>query len=353
MKNALSVRPLLRRDMEHVLDHARRDLECLRGARLLVTGGTGFFGKWLVSSFIEANCALRLCATMVLLTRDSERFRQQNPEFAANPAISLCQGDVRRSELPNGEFSHIIHGASGSGNQPLEMFDTIVEGSRRALQFAARSGAKRLLFLSSGAVYGTQPAAITHIPETYTGGPDPLLPSSEYGEAKRVAEHLCSLLSRANGFEATVARCFTFCGPHLPMNSNFAVGNFIGDALEGRPIRIQGDGTTYRSYLYAADLAVWLWALLVRGQNQRAYNVGSDEDLTIAALAETVAEVANSQRAIQIAHEPTPGAAPLRYVPSVDRARAELGLEPRIKLKEGVMRTLDWLRSERGGRHCL
>jgi len=184
---------------------------------------------------------------------------------------------------------------------------------------------------------------MTHIPETYSGGPDPLLPGSEYGEAKRAAEHLSVNYSRANEFEATIARCFTFCGPHLPLALNFAIGNFIADALAKRPISVQGDGTTYRSYLYTADLAVWLWALLVRGKNERAYNVGSDEEVTIATLAQTVANVAGSPQGIQITQQPKPGAAPLRYVPSVERARSELGLEPLIKLKEGIRRTLDWL----------
>jgi dTDP-glucose 4,6-dehydratase len=280
---------------------------------------------------------------MVLLTRDPERFGRKNPDLATHPSISLCRGDVRSFDFPSGEFTHIIHGASGPGNQPLEMFDTIVGGTRRVLQCAAQSGAKRILFLSSGAVYGPQPAAMTHIPESYGGGPDPLLPSSEYGEAKRTAEHFCAILSRANEFEAIIARCFAFCGPHLALKSNFAIGNFICDALAKRPIRIQGDGTPYRSYLYAADLAVWLWALLVRGKSERAYNVGSDEAVTIAELAKAVAEMAGSKEGIRIAQQPQPGAAPLRYVPSIERARAELGLEPRITLNEGIMRTFDWL----------
>lgn len=340
----LSVKPLLKQDLEHVLNYARQDLECLRGARLFVTGGTGFFGKWLVSSFVEANRALGLRATMVLLTRDPKRFSQENSDLTADSSVSLYPGDVRSFEFPSGEFTHFIHGASGPGNQPLEIFDTIAEGTRRVLQCAAHSGAKRFLFLSSGAVYGPQPTAMTHIPETYGGGPDPLLPGSEYGEAKRAAEHFCSLLSQANGFEATIARCFAFYGPHLPLNANFAIGNFMSDALAKRPIGIQGDGTTYRSYLYAADLAVWLWALLIRGKSRRAYNVGSDEELTIAALAQAVAKEAGSQQGIQIAQQPKPGAAPLRYVPSIERARTELGLETRIKLNDGIGRTLEWLR---------
>jgi dTDP-glucose 4,6-dehydratase len=341
---ALAAKPLLKEDLEHILTHARQDFQSLRGARLFVTGGTGFFGKWLISSFLYASHKLDLDARMVLLTRNASRFRAECPDLAAHSSISLCQGDVQTFEFPQGVFSHVIHGAVAPGIQPLEIFDSIVEGTRRTLAFAAGAGVRRFLLLSSGAVYGQQPKDMTHIPESYSGGPDPLQPGSGYSEGKRAAEHLCGALGHVHGFDAIVARGFAFSGPHLPLDANFAIGNFIADVLAGRTIRIRGDGTPYRSYLYAADLAVWLWALLVRGQQGRAYNVGSDEDLTITELACAVAEVAGSKAGVQMAQQPKPGAAPLRYVPSIERARSELGLECRINLKEGIGRTLDWLR---------
>ena len=337
------LKPLPLADLEHVLAHAQRDFESLRGARIFLTGGTGFFGKWLVSSFVHANRSLGLHASMVLLTRNPDRFRSECPDLAADASISLSAGDVCNFEFPSGEFSHVIHGASTANVKPAETFNGIVEGARRTLEFAASSGAHRFLFISSGAVYGPQPSSMTHIPESFSGAPDPLQPNASYGEGKRAAEHLCSVLSRAHGFEATVARCFAFSGPHLPLRANFAIGNFIGDVLENRPIDIQGDGTPYRSYLYAADLAVWLWSLLLSGKNGRGYNVGSDEDLTIAELATVVAEVAGVKTEIRIAQQPKPGAAALRYVPSIERARTELGLECWIKLRDGIRRTLVWL----------
>lgn len=118
----------------------------------------------------------------------------------------------------------------------------------------------------------------------------------------------------------------------------------MADVLAGRPISVAGDGTPYRSYLFAADLAVWLWTLLARGENGRAYNVGSDEDVTIVELANLVAETAKPKSRVQIAKAPRLGAEPLRYVPSIERARKELGLEVRITLQEGTRRTLEWLR---------
>jgi nucleoside-diphosphate-sugar epimerase len=342
--NTKLTKPLPKEDLAHVLQYARQDLEKLRGARVFVTGGTGFFGKWLLATFQHANRELRLDATMTVLTRDPARFRKESPHLADDPVFSLHAGDVRTFEFPAGKFSHVIHGASSPGTGPLEMFATIVDGSRRTLEFTAQSDASRFLFLGSGAVYGPQPSEITHVPETYHGAPNPLQLNSAYGEAKRAAEHLSCSYGTVHGFAPVIARCFAFAGPHLPLDGHFAIGNFIGDALAGRPISVQGDGTPYRSYLYAADLAVWLWALLVRGESGQAFNVGSDEDLTIAELARIVAEESAPTCEVRIAQPAVASVQPLRYVPLVERARTELGLEVHIKLREGIQRTLGWLR---------
>jgi dTDP-glucose 4,6-dehydratase len=342
--NTKLTKPLPKEDLAHVLQYAGQDMEQLRGARLFVTGGTGFFGKWLLTTFQHANQELHLGATMTVLTRDPARFRSESPYLADDSAFTFHAGDIRTFNFPAGKFSHVIHGASGPGSGPLEMFATIVDGSRRTLEFAAGSGVKRLLFLSSGAVYGPQPSVLTHIPESYLGAPDQMQTASAYGESKRAAEHLCCASSAIHGFESTIARCFAFAGPHLPLDGHFAIGNFIADVLAGRPISVQGDGTAYRSYLFAADLSVWLWALLVRGEGGRAYNVGSDEDLTIAELANLVAEAERPKSKVAIAKAPRLGEEPHRYVPSIERARTELGLEVRITLQEGIRQALQWLR---------
>jgi len=337
-------------DLSHILAHTTDLWADLRGQRLFITGGTGFFGRWLLESFVWANDQLRLNATACVLTRNAAAFQQKAPRLAGHPALEFLAGDVRTFEFPAGEFSHVIHAAteasaSLNANAPLTMFDTIVAGTRHTLEFARQAGARKFLFTSSGAVYGRQPPELPNIPEEYPGGPDPLNPASAYGEGKRAAELLCALYAQPN-LDITIARCFAFVGPFLPLDIHFAIGNFIRDGLHGGPILVNGDGTPYRSYLYASDLAIWLWTILLRGKANYPYNVGSAQAVTIAELAQTVAQAFTPQPAVQIARAATPGRPAERYVPATRRAETELNLKPWIDLPEAIRRTISWHTSQ-------
>ena len=336
---------LLAQDLDMILSRTEPLWAELRGERIFITGGTGFFGCWLLESFAWANDRLKLDARAVVLTRDAGAFRKRIPRLAAHPAISFHAGDVRSFDFPPGGFSHVIHAATEASaklntEQPLVMFDTIVAGTRRALELARHSGAKKFLLTSSGAVYGRQPPELAHIPEDYPGGPDPTNPNSAYGEGKRAAEMLCTLFHRQHGLETKIARCFAFVGPHLPLDAHFAIGNFIRDALNGGSVKINGDGTPFRSYLYAADLAAWLWTILFKGQACRPYNVGSEEAVNIAQVAELVVKTINPTLKVEIARVAVKGQSAERYVPSARRAAEELHLRPQTPLAEAVRRTV-------------
>jgi nucleoside-diphosphate-sugar epimerase len=260
----------LAHDLDRVLAQTGGLWEALRGARVFVTGGTGFFGCWLLETFLWANDRLDLGASAVVLTRDARAFERKVPHLTAHPAVRLLDGDVRTFEFDGGHVSHVIHAATASSAaiDPRLMFDTIVDGTRRSLELAHRCGASRFLLTSSGAVYGRQPHDLTHVPEDYAGGPDPANARQAYAEGKRAAELLCAVHADAR-LQPTIARCFAFVGPYLPLDAHFAAGNFIRDGLAGGPIRVSGDGTPYRSYLYASDLAIWLWTILLRGEPLR------------------------------------------------------------------------------------
>jgi nucleoside-diphosphate-sugar epimerase len=334
-------------DLELIAANTQGLWEELRGQRVFITGGTGFFGCWLVESFCFVNRLLGLGAQATILTRDPEAFAQKCPHLASDPAVTLQAGDVRDFLFTEGEYRYVIHAATeASAKQadkaPLEMLSTIIAGTERTLEFAVTHGTRKFLLTSSGAVYGRQPANVMHVSEDYAGAPDPLDPGSVYAEGKRIAELLCALYQKSGGLECKIARCWAFCGPHLPLDRHFAIGNFIGDVLAGRPIQIQGDGTPRRSYLYAADLAVWLWTILLRAPALVPFNVGSAHDVSILELAQAVAMTLDPQTEIRVAQQAVAGAAPLRYVPCVDRAYEVLGLRQYIGLEECIRRTAKW-----------
>jgi nucleoside-diphosphate-sugar epimerase len=337
---------LLAGDLEHVLSHTEELWAPLRGERFFLTGGTGFVGTWLTESLLWANRRLALGMSAVLLTRNPDAFRRRSPDLAEDPAVTLWAGDGATFPYPDGEFPLVVHAATEryfppDADHPAGTLDSDLAATRRVLELARTRGTRRLLFTSSGAVYGRQPPTLSHIPEDYPGAPLTGDTNSAYGQGKRISEFLCGTWSKVYGFDAVIGRLFAFVGPMLPLDANFAVGNFIRDAMAGGPVQIGGDGTPYRSYLYAADLAIWLWTLLLRGERGAAYNVGSAEEVTILDLARGVVKVAAPGAEIRIARQAVTGAPVERYVPATNRA-AGLGLRPWISLEEGIRRTCQW-----------
>lgn len=338
--------PLPIADLHHILERTESLWRELAGERLFVTGGTGFFGVWLLETLAAARQEFDIQIEATVLSRDPEAVLARCPQLAG--ACSWLRGDVRDFVLPEGCFSHVIHAATSvdarfNASSPAEALDTLYAGTRRVLELAVRSGSKRLLLTSSGAVYGRQPADMQRMPETWSGGPDTTTADSVYAEGKRAAEIQLAIAAKQTGLEAKIARCYAFVGPRLPLDWHFAVGNFIGDALAGRELLVQGDGRPVRTYLHAADLVVWLLTILMRGEVMRPYNVGSEEECSIGELADRVARAAGMPGRYRIMAPQGDGPAP-RYVPDTHRARTELGLTVGIGLDEAIGRTLDWWR---------
>ena len=333
-------------DLEAINAALSADWPKLAGKRIFMTGGTGFIGRWMLYALGDANRRVGLGVEIDVLTRDPDAFAKREPELAAAPGFRFVQGDVLAME-PTGEpYDFVLHAATDASadlndNNPLKMFDTIVEGTRRTLDFAVACKAQRFFFFSSGAVYGAQPWELTHVPETHVGAPNLTSHRSAYGEGKRAAEMLCTIYGRQHGLDVINARIFALLGPLLSLDIHFAAGNFIRDAMAGRTITIEGTGKAMRSYLYAADLTVWLWTMLLRAPAGAIYNVGSEESVSIAELAERIARLLGAPE-VEILAQQDPGWNAGRYVPSTEKIRTELGLAPTVGLDEAILRTARW-----------
>jgi nucleoside-diphosphate-sugar epimerase len=315
----------------------------LENKTIFLTGGTGFFGRSFLEFIIGINSVHNLNLKIYVLARDPERFKNKYPQLIEN-FITFQKGDIVNFDFLDIKVNYIFHFATPASatmniENPIGMFDNIVDGSRRILDFAVKSKCEKFLLTSSGAVYGKQPTELTHIPESYMAAPTTQNSHSAYGEGKRVAELMGNIYSSKYGFEHKIARCFAFVGPHLDANGTFAIGNFIRDAIQGKTLSIGGDGTPFRSYLYSSDLIVWLLTILLTGKSNQPYNVGSDNDLSISDLAKKVTQLINPSLRIEIAKKATDLSRPDRYVPNVSLAKNELGLCAWTPLDDSIIKT--------------
>ena len=317
--------------------------EHLRNAQLFITGGTGFIGRWLLETLVRANELHDLNLSATVLTRVPQAFRNMAPELGRSNCIRLYQGDVRNFNFPEGRFTHVIHGAATAATatfhkveDPLTKFETTFDGARRTLDFAVASGMPRVLMLGSGSFYGTMAMGQKAYSEDYAVAPSLANMDAAMGHAKRSAEFLSACYGQRYGMSVSTARCFTFVGPHLPLDIHYAIGNFIRDALWNDAITVSGNGTPVRSYMYVGDLIAWLITLLLTGQAGRAYNVGSDRAISIGDLARLIAMRISPEKEVRILTPSNFGEPAHHYIPDITRARTEMGLDVWTSLEQAI-----------------
>lgn len=329
----------LAEDFERISAHA--PALSLDGQRLMLSGATGFFGKNLLALLAWLH-ARGERFEVVGLSRDPTRFLAAQPWAARLPWLRLTQADVREPWPGEGRFDVLLHAATdthASAHTDLQaVFDEVLAGTRQALAFATAHGVQRLLLTGSGAQYGELPPG--PVGETHAAACDPTQPGNAYGEAKRASELLAAMAAARSGLAVVPTRCFAFVGPGLDLHGHFAIGNFIRDALAGGPLVLSSDGQAVRSYLYGADLAWWLLHLLLAAPAGQPVHVGSDEGLSVAAVASLTRDALCPGASVHLGPARA-GEVRRQYVPAIDRARA-LGLRPWTGLPLALQRTGSW-----------
>jgi UDP-glucuronate decarboxylase len=352
--------PIVQQDIAGIISGLGSVLNGLADRSLLITGATGFVGGYLLETIAALNDRIPGSPCRVYaLTRDRRRAASRFPHLAGRSDVTFVEGDVRRLRLPEPGCDLIIHGAAPSDARvfretPLDAFETIVDGTKAVLS-AAASAKARVLFLSSGAVYGEQPATLERIPEDWMGGPNVQTSRSVYAEAKRCAELLCRIFHERHGVPVAVARLFALVGPCQDRNSTSAVIDFIKQALAGDTITIRDDPETSRSYCYVGDAVQALWTVLLRAEPGEVVNVGSDlEPITFRELAARISRCLGKRLRIVTEGLPATGILGHRYVPDVTHLRRTFGRAPAVGLDQALERTIAWMKEgrnpESGGR---
>jgi dTDP-glucose 4,6-dehydratase len=325
------------------LDRLIEAINQLGSSRVLLTGGTGFVGKWLIET---AKIACDNGATsfeIVVPTRSLNSKHALETKSIGFKNLSFVEGDILSQTLDFGSIDSIVHAATPASakltsENPSEMFRINKVSTESVLKYAHDK--MPLLFTSSGAVYGVQPQSVSHIAESIMEPNPPTDELNSYAKGKQVAEKLCLTAGTHDTCAPKIARLFAFSGRYLPRNTHFAIGNFIQNALDRKPILINSDGRSRRSYLYGADMATWLWSALSVSHLEVPLHIGSDHSVSILELAKVVAEasseILNYTPDIKVADTPKDNDSFHQYVPANNATKQILNVDDWTSLKHGI-----------------
>jgi len=334
---------ILEADCKFISDKCQTLLPALAGKKILITGGTGFFGKNLIHGLAEINKNLDQPVKVTVLSRNLPNI-DSFLDISARKNFNFVQGNMAEPIKLESTFDYIINAAVPSSyelrnDDPQLNYQIITQGAKNIINFASKNPNSKILYISSGVVYDPIAKNKTEFAET-----DPCTEATEINAS--TFPSTCKIRAEKLHYEEAtnpfvIARCFTFSGIYLPLDSVFAFGNFIDDVLNKRDIRIKRDGLSLRSYMYSADLIVWLLFCLVNGKAKEVYNVGSDQAYSIKELAEAMLKISESKNKLVIENRADIKPSSV-YIPSIKKARDELKLEIWQNLEQCIRRSLNW-----------
>jgi len=307
-------------------------------ARVLITGGSGFIGSHLCERLLADGDEV-LCADNFYTGR-----RQNIEHLLSNPRFEILRHDITHPlYVEVDEIFNLACPASPIHYQfdPVQTLKTSVHGAINMLGLAKRIKAK-IFQASTSEVYGDP--TVHPQPESYWGNVNPLGLRACYDEGKRAAETLFFDYHRQHGVRIKVARIFNTYGPRMHPNDGRVVSNFIVQALRGEPITLYGDGSQTRSFCYVDDLVDGFARLMSTNDDINGpMNLGNPDEFTIRQLAELVLNLTGSSS--QLVYKPLPADDPKQRQPDITFARKTLEWEPKVKLRDGLKRTIEYFRS--------
>ena len=360
MKNSTDV---INSDLKYICKELEEELISLSGKRVLITGGAGFLGYYLVKSIIFWNKHNSEMKPITLVVYDN--FMRGTPdwlkEIQDDKSLDIVKYDVI-DQLPKniGDFQYIIHAASIASPiyyrlNPIQTMDANVSGLRHLLDYCHNQkekgkGVEGFLFYSTSEIYGDPDPNFIPTDETYRGNVSCTGPRACYDESKRYGETLCVNFAQQYDLPIRIVRPFNNYGPGLKITDGRALPDFARNVINNKDIVLLSDGSPSRTFCYVADAVVGYFKVMIKGKDGEAYNIGIDKpEITIRQLAENVILIANqlfdykgtlvlekSNDAEYLTDNPN------RRCPIIDKAKNDLGYDPKIQLDDGLKRSLLW-----------
>lgn len=310
---------------------------------LLLIGGTGFFGKSFLDSFQRGDLGHWNIGKIIIISRHTERLRILAPQLLDN-RVDLLNLDICNAViLPKADY--VIHSASSTDarnylNQPEIERNNIEAGIHNYCKLAPIfHGESKILYISSGAVYGVQHPQNRFLTEGQIGLTYADMPIAKrgYAASKLEAENVVKQLGKKFGLSVSIARCFAFVGPWLPRDQHFAIGNFLQDGIRGQSIKVNADHEVIRSYMHADDLVSWLMTIVTNATPAvEVFNVGSDEEIKLVDLASIIA----MKFGVKLHCATRRSDKVDRYVPSIVKGKNLLNLSLNFDLKSAIDETI-------------
>lgn len=362
-RQLIELRQLLEEDLQAICTDLAAEFTAMSGGRLLVTGGGGFLGYYLVQAVLHWNATHSKNDAIHVVVYDN--YVRGVPEWLESLRTQLHLA-LRRHDMTQplprdiGHFDYIIHAAGIASPiyyraQPLKCIDANINGLRNLLDYAVRErkaghGIRGFLFYSSSEIYGDPLATAIPTPETYRGNVSCTGPRACYDESKRFGETLCVTYARHEDIPVSIARPFNNYGPGLKITDGRVLPDFAKDVLAGRDIVMLSDGSPKRTFCYATDAITGYFKVLVRGRPGEPYNIGIDRpEISVADLGQLTVQAAadlfgykgkvvlgESSEADYLIDNPN------RRCPAIDKARTELGYDPKVLIEDGIYRSLIW-----------
>lgn len=336
----------IRADVKQLILRSCVDIETFRGSTILITGGTGFFGIWLLSALIDIKQNLGGDFRILALSRTPNKFLEAHPQTNFESQIEFVAGDVKTFVLKGVNVTHLVHMAATNaaetfaGEEQIRKLELLYLGTRNVLEQCGAS-LENVLFTSSGVAYGKNKKSL--MCEDDLTCPDPTDVNSALGIGKLAAEYLISYYAKKLSYSYSIARCFAFAGQYLPLNLHYAFGNFIWNSIEEIDIVIRGDGKDMRSYMYIGDAVAWMLRLLAEPKNE-IFNVGSEKPISMEALATKIASMSQVPIGVSILNKHLEIGNFRRgsYIPSTSKIKtANPGLVEWTTLEEIILKMIN------------